>query len=132
MSYSEISTTMKVGPWAAKLRKRIVVLQAKQRKAMAAYKVALDKWRRDVSKWLKTADAQYLVPEEERWDGRGMRINVLSKFWEGAPLPPKKPADKRVQEIRNMLRHLALTGQTTVRVDTAMVTRFFSDESEDE
>lgn len=127
-----METTIKTTVFAAKLRTRVATLQKKYKADRAAYKIACVKWRAAMQRWLRTEASASHFGFEKSYGGSRKDFTCLPRFWDGAPAAPREPSDKQIREIRSMLHHLGITGQSTVRVSTEMVTKFLGDEAEDE
>ena len=134
-----MDTNIKTTIYAKKLRDRLKDLTTQHEKDMKVYAAALESWRKALVLWLvtnasphtKDIDAIELCQYRVRyWDDRpGFDAR---KFFVGAPMPPKRPDDKQVSDIRSMLRYLSITGQATIRVSTEDVTKFLGDKEDQE
>jgi hypothetical protein len=129
-----MQTKIKTKTYAARLRAKLKELQEKRPAELASYKKALDAWRKDLKKWIADNAEQRVdkikIDKTERYFGDRIRFNT-SSFFVGAPVPPVYPSDKQIRDIRNLLRHLGITGQETITVSTEDVARYLGEGEED-
>jgi hypothetical protein len=122
-----MQTKINVLKFAAELRKRMKELQEQHKKDLGAYNSAIHDWRLDMTSWLKEHGAKRVarITLEELFNREGRNYGGAgfdaSLFFAGAPRPPKRPSTQQVKDIRNTLRHLAITGRDQVTLDTKEV-----------
>ncbi len=133
-------TEMSAIKLANKLRVKLKILKAARPGEIAKYRRALTAWRRDMAAWIeahgkarvmKISDTE-LREHDERYRYTGYAdlpaFNHV-QFFDGAPRTPLYPKASRekIAAIQKALRHLAITGQKTVKVDSEMIEKFFND-----
>ena len=130
-------TTMKSTVYAKKLRTRLALLKKQRVVELKKYDAEVMVWRRAMVAWLSANGAARVVgitkQELEDYCGRYRRPIPFDqeKFFKDAPLPPRFPSNGRIQDIMRVLRHLAITGQATVKVSPSDTQKLFGVEDED-
>jgi hypothetical protein len=92
---------------------------------MKAYEDAVLEWKLALAQWIKANGGQrvaVLVPWSDLYNARERGFDAVA-FFDGAPVPPKRPNDYGIDEIRALIQQLALTDQASVTVDTEMIKR---------
>lgn len=131
-----METTIKTTVYAKKLRTRLKTLKEERGAARAAFVKATVKWPRDFVVWVKAnAVGRALNAKVSSYEGRrNWNSNKLGfdyeVFFAGAPEPPTLADDDQIRAIQGLLRHLAITGQATVRLTTSDVSKYFGDGKE--
>jgi len=124
-----LDTSMNSILFAKKLRQRQSELKAK-------YKKDLDKYARDFESW-KAALARFLVHDAKKNVERIFRTQIdrdryRDSYWKnavlaGCPEPPKRPTDEVIRKIAAALRHIAITGQKMVHLNSSDLETYFGD-----
>jgi hypothetical protein len=127
-----LDTSMNAILFAKKLRQRQSELKTK-------YKKDLDKYARDFESW-KAALARFLVNDAKKNVEKLLRSkfdeNRYSEdYWKSTvladcPKPPKRPTDEVIRKIAAALRHIAITGQKTVHLNSSDLETYFGDEAD--
>jgi hypothetical protein len=130
--------TMKATVYAKQLRELLVVLKKKRIIDLKKYNTDVGTWRKDLHKWLdrEAYDIIAKITNSElqgidRRYGRNEPGFDTDLFFIGAPKPPVYPSDKTIRSIQSQLRHLAITGQNTIKVSENDTKQFFWSEDED-
>ena|ERR1700722_14471090 len=130
-----METTVKSTVYAKKLREHLKKLKQDYAKDMEAYDRAVELWKNVLTGWIKVNAVQRVahISKSELQGFRGFRSHErgfdTTLFFAGAPKPPTRPSNKQICDIQNVLRHLAITGQATVRLSTADVAKLLGDSS---
>jgi len=127
-----LDTSMNAILFAKKLRQRQSELKAKHKKD-------LDKYARDFESW-KAALARFLVNDARKNVERIFRTQIdkdryRDSYWKnvvlaGCPEPPKRPGEEVIRKIAAALRHIAITGQKTVHLNSSDLETYFGDEAD--
>lgn len=127
-----LTTTIKTVDFAKKLRDRMKKLQDRRVDELKKYDADVIAWKKALHTWIKLNGEKRIqaITKTEIKDERGYRNRPgfdANMFFHGAPQTPTYPSDKQLREIRNTLRQLGITGQTTIRLDTSEITRLLGD-----
>lgn len=128
-----LDTSMNAILFAKKLRNRQAELKAKHKKD-------LDNYARDFESW-KAALARFLVNDAHKNVAKILRSKFDTNrynhdsYWQNViladcPKPPMKPKDDVIRKIGSALRHIAITGQKTVHLNSSDLETYFGDEDE--
>jgi len=114
-------------------------LRIRQAQLKVKYKKDLDKYARDFESW-KVALSHFLVKVAKKNVERILRSQFddnrySDDYWKNivlaeCPKPPKRPTNEIIRKIAAALRHIAITGQKTYRVDTVDLEMYFGGENE--
>jgi hypothetical protein len=132
-----METTVKVTEFAKKLRTRLAKLKAERTRAIKKYEEDFDTWKTALSAWCIQNYRQRvdrITKTEVKANSSSYRREThfsTERFFDGAPKPPAFPDDKQIREIQSTLRHLGITGQTTIRISTDCVKKWFGEEDDD-
>ena len=122
-----MQTKLNVLKFAATLRGRMKELQAQHKKDIAKYNKDVASWKVAMNAWLREIGPKHIERitmselqryDDDRFNRPGFSMEI---FFAGAPRPPKRPETKQINDIRNTLRHLAITGRDQVTLDTTEV-----------
>jgi hypothetical protein len=131
-----METSLNTLSYAKKLRTRLAALKARRTKNLKRYDIELKAWKLALKNWVleNVDDRIKKMTRTAIGNGRTHYHDGWStNFFIGAPKEPRKSnEDKLIQDIQGLLRHLAITGQKTIRVSTRDVERYFADETEDD
>ena len=132
------SVTIKATVYAKKLREHLAVLKKKRIIDLKKYNTDVDTWRKDLHKWIDreaydiiTKIANSELQDVDRRYARNEAGFDTMRFFIGAPKPPVYPSDKAIRSIQSQLRHIAITGQNTIKVSESDTKQFFGDEEDD-
>ncbi len=133
-----METTVKVVPFSKRLQARLKELKAQRGPALKKFNADFTKWKQDLALWtMRNAKkkVENITIDEVR-EARRYRDSdpgfTASHFFIGAPKPPAYPSDKPIREIQRTLRHMAITGQETMRVSSSDIEKWFPEEDDDD
>jgi hypothetical protein len=124
-----LETTMGALAYAKKLRAHQKTLKAKHTRDLRAYAVAFEAWKKSLEAWLKSGAIEN-VRKLTRGSVSASRYAADTAILRGHPTAPTKPSTDAIDRISGVLRHLAITGQKSVRVSSSDVERYFGDDAE--
>jgi hypothetical protein len=112
----------------------------KRKEAMLTYEDEVIEWKRAMRLWITNNGANRVerVTRAELVEcnsGKGWHSSReagfdMGAFFAGAPRPPVFPSNDRISRVRNTLRHLAITGQSTIVVGTEELNRMFGEDED--
>lgn len=121
--------------FAKKLRTRRYELRKRHTQALRSYAMAFDIWKRSLGAWVANTarvNTASLNHKNVYASSRYRDEHYIQVLMKGHPTPPNRPDDSVIKKIDSLLRHLAITGQKTVRVNESTVAELFDDRASDE
>ncbi len=129
-----LETSMGALAYAKKLRAHQKKLKDKHARDLRSYAVAFESWKKSLEKWLKTGAVEN-ARKLTRGSLNGLRFRDDSwsnAILRGHPTQPTKPNTEAIDRISGVLRHLAITGQKSVRVSSSDIDRYFGEDESEE
>jgi hypothetical protein len=118
-----VHSKVNANAYAKRLRHRQKELYAAHKKALSkfdeevrSWKVALTRWLRDHGYARVEAITKNSLRGNMRYHAREELGFCTDDFFKGAPKAPKPPSDAVLRKVQMTLRHLAMTGQTSIVV----------------
>lgn len=127
-----MDTVIKATVLAANLKKQLTKLQAERKAALNKFDLDFKAWKAAAVRWCaKELPARItrttrgdLLEERSRYNGgNALQLNA-DRLFDGAPKPPTYPSEKRITEVRALLRQLSISGQVTMKLSTTDVAKF--------
>lgn len=132
------TVTMKATVFAKKLRTRLAHLRKQREMLLKTYDADVHRWRQAMTAWLLASGPNKVrgITKEELQGNRGRYSRAipfdLETFFAGMPQAPKFPSDQQIRAVQSALRHLDITGQSTIKVSEVDTRKLFGDPEEDD